>query len=133
MELHLKIIGSILIALSLMHIIIPTYFRWEQELTSISLITKQILYIHTFFIALIVLMMGLLCLCYAHELIYDPLGRVISLGLFVFWATRLVFQFFVYSPKTWRGKKFETVMHVIFSLTWAYFTGIFLFSYLSQM
>ncbi|WP_254160998.1 hypothetical protein [Chryseosolibacter histidini] len=92
MELHLKIVGALLIGLALMHIIIPKYFKWEQELTSLTLITRQILYVHTFFIAFIVLLMGLLCLSYSHELIYDPFGRVISLGLFAFWLTRLIFN-----------------------------------------
>ena len=130
MEIHLKIVGSLLIALSLMHIIIPKYFKWEQELTSVSLITKQILYVHTFFIAFIVLLMGLLCLSYSHKLLYDPFGKVISLGLFGFWLTRLIFQFLVYSPKVWRGKRFETVMHAVFAVTWFYFSVVFLFSYL---
>lgn len=132
MEIHIKIVGSILIALSVMHIIIPKYFKWEQELTSLSLITKQILYVHTFFIAFIVLLMGLLCLSYSHELLHDPFGRVITLGLFGFWLMRLIFQFFVYSPKVWRGKRFETVMHVVFSVMWLYFTGVFLLSYLGS-
>jgi len=132
MEIHIKIVGSLLIALSLTHIIIPKYFKWEQELTSLSLITKQILYVHTFFIAFIVLLMGMLCLCYAHEILYDPFGRAISFGLFVFWLTRLIFQFFVYSPRVWRGKRFETIIHVVFSVLWFYFTGVFLLSYLDQ-
>jgi hypothetical protein len=129
MEIHLKIVGSLLIALSAMHSIIPKYFKWEQELMSLSLITKQILYVHTFFIAFIVLLMGLLCLNYSHELVYDPFGRVISLGLFGFWLTRLIFQFFVYSAKVWRGKRFETAMHVVFSIAWLYFTMVFLLCY----
>ena len=106
METPIKIVGSLLVALSLMHIIIPKYFKWEQELASLSLITKQIFYVHTFFIAFTVLLMGLLCIKYSRELIYDPFGRVISLGLFGFWLTRLIFQFLVYSPSVWRGKKF---------------------------
>jgi len=132
MEIHIKIVGSLLIALSLMHIIIPKYFKWEQELTSLSLITKQILYVHTFFIAFIVLLMGLLCLSYTHELVHDSFGKIISLGLFGFWLTRLIFQFFVYSPKVWRGKRFETVMHVVFSVLWLYFSGVFLLAYLAS-
>lgn len=115
-----------------MHIIIPKYFNWEQELVPLSLITKQIIYVHTFFIAFVILLIGLLCLTYSHQLVHDPFGRVISFGLFGFWLTRLIFQFFVYSPKVWRGKRFETVMHVIFSITWLYFTMVFLFSYLVQ-
>ena len=130
MEIHLKVVGSLLILLSLMHIIIPKYFKWERELTSVSLITKQILYVHTFFIAFIVLLMGLLCLNYSHQLVYDAFGRIISLGLFGFWLTRLIFQFLVYSPKVWRGKRFETVMHVVFAATWLYFSAVFLLTYL---
>jgi hypothetical protein len=130
MEIHLKIVGSLLILLSMMHIIIPKYFKWEQELKSLSLITRQILYVHTFFIAFIVLLMGLLCLNYSHQLVYDAFGRIISLGLFGFWLTRLIFQFLVYSPKVWRGKRFETAMHVVFAVIWFYFTAVFLCSYL---
>jgi len=132
MEIHLKIVGSLLILLSLMHIIIPKYFKWEQELTSLSLITKQILYVHTFFIAFVVLLMGLLCLGYSNELVNDPFGKVISMGLFGFWLTRLTFQFLVYSPKVWRGKRFETVMHVVFAATWLYFSAVFLLTYLER-
>lgn len=132
MEIHIKIVGSLLIALSLMHIIIPRYFNWGRELTTLSLITKQILYVHTFFIAFIVLLMGLLCLGYSRELLHDPFGKVITLGLFVFWLVRLVFQFFVYSPKVWRGKVFETVMHVVFACLWIYISGVFLVGYLGS-
>jgi hypothetical protein len=133
MEIHIKIVGSLLIALSLMHIVIPKYFKWQKELAPLSLITRQIFYVHTFFIAFIVLLMGLLCINYSSELAHDPFGRVISLGLFGFWLTRLVFQFLVYSPDVWRGKRFETVMHVVFALTWTYFTSVFFFSYLNQI
>ena len=133
MEIHLKVAGTLLILLSLMHIIIPKYFKWEQELASLSLITKQILYVHTFFIAFVVLLMGLLCLGYSRELVHDPFGRIISLGLFGFWLTRLIFQFLVYSPKVWRGKRFETVMHAVFAVMWFYLTNVFLFSYIHQM
>ena len=130
MEIHLKIVGCLLIALAMMHIVIPKYFKWEQELISLSLITKQIHYVRTFFIAFVVLLIGLLCLNYSHELAYDPFEKVISLGLFGFWLIRLIFQFFVYSPKVWRGKRFETVMHVVLSLLWIYFTAVFLLSYI---
>lgn len=130
MEIHLKIAGSILVILSLMHIIIPKYFKWQTELKRLTLITRQIFYVHTFFIAFVVLLMGLLCLNYSHELIYDAFGRVISIGLFGFWLARLIFQFFVYSPKVWRGKRFETAVHIVFSIMWLYLTSVFLLSYL---
>lgn len=132
MELHLKIVGSLLSALALMHIILPKYFKWAHELSSVTLITRQIVYVHTFFVAFVVLLMGLLCLNYSHELVYNPFGKVITLGLFAFWFTRLIFQFFVYSPKVWMGKVFETSIHVLFSLGWIYISGVFLLAYLER-
>lgn len=85
--------------------------------------------VHTFFIALTVFLMGLLCLTSSNELIETNLGKNISLGLGVFWTIRLLFQFFGYSSKLWKGKTFETIMHIAFSLLWAYLTVIFLTTY----
>jgi hypothetical protein len=126
MELHLKITGYLLITLALIHFIFPRYFNWGKELSSLSLINKQLMYVHTFFIALVVLLMGVFCISSAEDIIYTKLGRQLSLGLFIFWSTRLVFQFYVYSPKLWRGKLFESTVHVFFSLLWIYFSAVFL-------
>ena len=129
MELHLKIIGIILVLLATLHVIFPKYFNWKQELSSLSLINKQVMYVHTFFIALMVLLMGILCICCAADMVNTTLGRQVSFGLFVFWACRLIFQFFVYSPALWKGKAFETAVHIVFSLLWAYLTTVFFLVY----
>lgn len=86
--------------------------------------------VHTFFIALAVLLMGLLCVYSPHELTSSALGRTISLGLFVFWFVRLIVQLFVYSPSLWRGKTFETIVHVLFTCFWMYCSAVFLLSFL---
>jgi len=129
MEMHLKLIGVLLIALALVHIFFPKYFNWDKELKSLSLINRQMMTVHTFFIALTVLLMGLLCLTSSVELIETNLGKKISLGLGLFWAVRLVIQLFGYSTALWKGKKFETFMHIIFLLLWAYLSIIFLTTY----
>jgi hypothetical protein len=129
MELQLKMIGILLSLLSLLHLVFPKYFSWKKELAALSLMNRQMMYVHTFFIALFVLLNGLLCFFYAEELIYTALGKVICLGLAIFWGIRLLFQFFVYAPKLWMGKPFETTMHILFSLLWIYLTVVFAISY----
>lgn len=126
---HLTIIGILLIALALIHVIFPKYFNWNEELKRLSLINRQMMTVHTFFIALMVFLIGLLCLTSANELIETNLGKKISLGIGAFWSIRLVFQLFVYSPKLWKGKKFETFTHILFTLFWIYFSATFLFVY----
>ncbi|WP_370003589.1 hypothetical protein, partial [Winogradskyella sp.] len=125
-NLHLQIIGSILILLSLIHVIFPKYFNWNKELKQLSLMNRQMMTVHTFFIAFILLLMGLLCLTSSTELIETSLGKKITLGFALFWIARLFSQLFVYSSKLWKGKKFETSVHIIFTIIWIYFSCIFL-------
>lgn len=132
MEIHLKIIGVLLILLSMVHLVFPKQFNWKKDLAPITLINKQLMYVHTFFVAVVVFLIGLLSLLCADDLIHTPFGRKISLGLFVFWALRWIFQFFVYSPKLWRGKLFETLVHIFFSITWTYLCIIYLMIYLGK-
>lgn len=125
MILHLKIIGSLFIILALIHPFFPKYFKWKQELQSLSLINRQMMQVHTFFIALTVLLMGLLCLFCADDLVNTCFGKKISIGLFAFWCIRFIFQLFIYSPKLWQGKNFETIIHILFSILWLYLSIVF--------
>ena len=88
--------------------------------------------VHTFFIAFTVFLIGLLCLVHSQNIVSTKLGKDIALGLTVFWGVRFLFQQFVYSKKLWKGKTFETIVHIAFSFLWIYFTIIFLFTYLGK-
>lgn len=129
MEIHFKIIGVFLVLLSLVHLIFPKYFNWNTELSSLSLINRQMMYVHTFFIALVVFLIGILCLTSSDELVSTSLGKKISLGLGIFWLMRLFIQFFGYSAILWKGKVLETTIHVLFSVFWLYLSTIFLVCY----
>lgn len=131
MELHLKIAGCLQIALALVHFIFPKYFRWEQECNTLSLVNRQMMYVHTFFIAVMVFLIGVLCLTSSKEIVETLLGKRIALGIGIFWFLRLFIQFFGYSSKLWKGKKFETSVHVVFSILWAYLSWLFLWIYAS--
>lgn len=129
MHLHLKIIGIILMTLAMIHMAFPKYFKWAKELKSLSLINRQMMIVHTFFIALTVFLMGLLCLASTNDLIETHLGKTISLGFGLFWSIRLFIQFFVYSTDLWKGKTFETIIHITLSLLWLYLSVVFLANY----
>ena len=131
MELQLKIVGILLIVLALLHVIFPKYFNWKKELTLVSYINRQMMQVHAFFIALMVFLMGVLCLTSANDLISTTLGQRISLGLGIFWTVRLFFQFFYYSSKHWKGKTLETTIHILFSILWIYLSAVFISTYLA--
>lgn len=125
MELQLQITGMLFIALAFVHLIFPKYFNWEKELQSLNLINREMMRVHTIFIALTVFLMGLLCVTSPQELTQTAFGKKIAFGLAVFWTTRLFIQFFGYSSALWKGKTFETVIHIIFSLLWIYVSALF--------
>ena len=98
--------------MALMHSVFPRYFHWNEELKALSLVNPQLMKVHIFFIALTLLLMGVLCLTSSSELIETNLGKKIALGLGVFWTVRLFIQFFGYSSDLWKGKKFEMAVRL---------------------
>jgi hypothetical protein len=133
MTIHLQIIGALFMMLSLIHVGFPRYFEWKEQLAALSLINRQMMKVHTFFIAFVVFLIGLLCLTSADELLTTSLGRRICLGLGVFWSIRALVQWFVYSQELWRGRRFETVVHLVFSGLWVYCAAVFMYSALIDL
>ena|SRR5687768_16858810 len=131
MELHLKITGTLLVILAVIHFFFPKYFNWKQELSSLSIINRQMMYVHSFFIAFVIFLMGFLCLTSSNELLTTTLGKQISLCLGIFWVLRLCVQFFGYSSKVWKGKLFETTVHILFGIFWTYVSAVFILAYLA--
>ncbi len=126
LELHLKFAGALLILLGLSHAFFGRRFKWKEELERLSLLNRQIFYVHAFFIALVVVMLGVLALFYTQTLIEKTaLARVVLSGITLFWACRLWIQFFGYDASLWKGDRFNTAVHLIFSLMWTYFIGVF--------
>ena len=125
MEIHFYIIGSLLILLAFVHVVFPKYFNWKEELDKLSLMNHQMMKVHTFFIALTVFLMGLLLLLSTNDLLTTPLGKTIIVGFAIFWTIRFFMQLFVYSSKLWKGKIFETTVHVFFTFFWMYVSSVF--------
>ncbi len=125
MTILIVLIGYGLMLLALIHVIFPRAFDWKNELARLSLINRQLMTVHTFFIALTVFLMGLLCVSSSADLLSTPLGKKILGGFAVFWGIRLYTQIFWYSSLLWKGKPRETWFHIIFLVIWASMTVIF--------
>jgi len=127
LELHLRFAGGLLIALAVLHAAFPKRFAWREELQRLSLLNRQIFLVHTFFIAAVLVFFGSLSLFLADELLAGGrLARGVLMGFVVFWSLRLVIQLFVYDPALWRGQRFNTLIHVAFTVLWTYLVGIYI-------
>lgn len=126
LQIHLQIVGCLLVLLGLSHAFMNRYFRWSNELAGVSLLTRQIFYVHAFFIALGVVLGGAVSLAYPNALLSPaPLNRAIVASMAFFWLCRLLAQFLAYDGAIWRGNHFRTCMHVAFSILWCYVTAIY--------
>src|SRR5260370_42230447 len=108
LRLQLKIVGASLLLLALAHALFPRRFEWEEELSRVSLLNRQIFQVHCFFIALVLFMFGSLALFFTGALLdRTVLARIILGGIALFWLVRLIVQLFVYDSRLWRGNRFH--------------------------
>jgi len=120
---HLHAVGVLLLLLGGSHVFFNRYFGWEQELETVSLLTRRIFFVHNFFIGLGVALAGVGSLFYADALLRpDALSRAVLAAMAALWLCRLVAQFLAYDAAIWRGNRFRTFMHVAFAMLWCYVT-----------
>ena len=125
-SLHLRIVGGALIVLALAHPLFGRHCDWKNDAAKLSPLNRQIFHVHMFFICLVLVMMGVLSAFYPHALLPPTsLGKLVLMGLTIFWATRLIFQWFVYDWALWKGHRLNTTVHIVFTLLWTYFTVVF--------
>jgi hypothetical protein len=132
LHIHLQIVGILLMLLGMSHIFFNRFFRWEQELVVVSLLTRQVFFVHNFFIGLTVMLGGAVSFFCANALLRpDTLSRAVLAGMATFWLCRLLAQFVGYNSAIWRGDRFRTFMHVACSLLWCYVTTTYGIAFLA--
>ena len=113
---------------------VPVRYRWRDETARLSLLNRQIFQAHAVFLILTLALFSVLLLNYADALVEPTrLSRAVLGGLTIFWALRMLMQWCFYSPAIWRGDRFHTAMHWLFSVTWVYVTGVFATAWLTLM
>lgn len=126
LELHVKALGFLFVLLAVAHIPFAKRFEWDAETRRMSLLNRQIFYVHCFFITLILVLMGVLNIAFTNVLLQrGDLNKIVLAALVIFWAARLFIQFFVYDKALWKGNRFNTAIHVLFSMFWAYCVGVY--------
>lgn len=129
---HLKTVGAMMFALAALHLVFPRRFRWKEDFAQLQDLNRQIFYVHCFFICLVLVLMGSLCLFFPSEFLAGgELRRLIAAGFALFWSLRLLIQLFVYDKSLWVGKTLETTVHIVFTGVWGYFTTVFFWVFLT--
>jgi len=122
---HLRAVGVFMAVLVVVNVFVPRHLGWREDLERVSLVNRQIFEVHAIFLALILAMFSVLLLSSGEALLQPTrLSRLVLGGLTIFWGLRLLFQWFYYSPATWRGNRLRTMVHYGFSAAWIYVTAV---------
>src|SRR5207248_5734634 len=121
--IQLRVTGAMIALLVLVNLVVPRRFHWREEMARLSLLNRQVFQVHAIFLIVTLALFSALLLTTAPSLLEPtPLARAVLAGLTIFWALRMLVQWFYYSPEIWRGHRFNTMMHVAFSGLWIYVT-----------
>ena len=133
-EIHLRVVGGLLLAIAALSVYVPRHFGWGAEIQRLTLLARQVFVIHAAFVSLVLVLLGLLLTLHAPALLAPgALPRATLVGLLVMWSARMLAQWFFYDARLWRGKPFETFMHVLFSAIYVYFVVTFAAALVAQM
>lgn len=125
-EICLRAAGLLMLGLSTLHLVFPKRFEWKRDLAQLTLLNRQIFYVHTVFVCLVLLWMGALALLDPAALLErGRLASWVNGGCAGFWFARLCTQHFGYSAELWRGKPLETLVHWLFTGFWVFLTAVF--------
>ena len=122
----LRIAGAGLILLGILHVPIGRHLRWREESARMSPVNEKIFHVHSLFIGVVLVAMGLPCLIEPSVLLEKSRAAVWGAwSLAAFWGLRLWCQWFVYRRELWHQKPFETAMHALFTVIWTCLTTLY--------
>ncbi|MCI0625506.1 MAG: hypothetical protein L0387_28325 [Acidobacteria bacterium] len=111
---------------SFLHVFFPKRLRWNEELQRLSLLNRQIFWVHCLFIVLILILFGMLSFVFAPALLQPhPLSKAILSGFVLFWLLRLIVQLCVYDSSLWKGNGRNTTIHFLLAGLWSYLVVIY--------
>jgi hypothetical protein len=123
---HLRLVGLLLVADGVAHLALPWALGWPASLARLPLLTRQVIYVHTYFVGLACVLFGLLAALAGAELLAGgALARAVLAAAVAFWGSRLAAQLFVFDASLWRGRRATVLGHLALVTMWTYVTAAF--------
>ena len=102
LELLVFIGGVLHFGILLASAMVPKVLDWKASLDKLDGLSRQLVWVHGAFIVLVIIGFGLLSILFAGDLVAgSPLARGVCLFISLFWAARLIVQFFVFDAKAY--------------------------------
>ena len=128
--LLLKSFAAAQCAVVVLNLFLIRLLGWQDELTRLSLLPRQVFRVHIGFITLTLLIFGVLTWRFAVPMAAgsNPLATWLAGGIGLFWGVRTVMQVAYYSSEHWRGKRPQTVAHIVLLLLYGSMSATYLWA-----
>jgi hypothetical protein len=104
---------------------VPQVLDWKGELRKLDGLSRQLIWVHGLFIVLTIVGFGVLTFCFSFELANGtPLARGVCGFIALFWAVRLLIQFFVFDAKPFLTSAFLKIGYNGLTLVFLYQTVV---------
>ncbi len=126
LEWVLRITGASLIILSAFHAVLWRILGWNEEVTRLSPLNARVFAVHTFFLAFVLLGLGLLSMLRPGLLLApSELARFLLSFVVLFWMLRLAMQPLIFDRLMRQGWTGALWLRVGATLIWMAYTVIY--------
>jgi len=116
----LKIVAVLQLSVAVLNLFLPRILKWRKDLEQLSLLPRQVFYVHSWFISITLALFGILTFRFADQMALgtDELALWLAGAVGLFWGIRTIVQMVYYSPSHWLGKTDRTIVHVMLLLVY---------------
>lgn len=126
----LEVLGVCLLGLSLAHVLLWRWLGWTREMAALSPLTARVFAVHTFFVALVLFLLGALTLSQPEQLTAStPLARFVTGGSALFFFARLLAQPFVFDPVLLPNSRLRLPVRFAATFFFAFATSVYAWAF----
>jgi hypothetical protein len=123
----LQIAGACHFALLLASFSVPRVLRWQDELSRVNALTRQLVWVHGAYIVLTIIGFGIITVVATGDLLAGSvLAVAVNAFIGLFWLGRLLVQFFYFDAGPWLTTAFLKVGYRLLTVLFAFFTVVYL-------
>ena len=128
MKESLYIAAAAQLSVAVLNLFLVRIMKWEEEVARMPQLVREVFHVHAWFITITLAIFGVVTIRFADELAAgtNDLGRWLAAGIGIFWLIRWLMQFFYYDSSHWRGKRAETIVHIVLIFLYGSLAGVYL-------
>ena len=128
MKEALYIAAAAQLSVAVLNLFLVRIMKWEEEVARMPQLVREVFHVHAWFITFTLAIFGVVTIRFAGELATgtNDLGCWLTGGIGLFWLIRWLMQFFYYDSSHWRGKRAETIVHIVLIFLYGSIAGVYL-------